>query len=320
MLMVRSTIPNQASGRYNGGARLNIFGIFAEALSQLHHGRIAVPLLLYFALRIAIVSLYLASVTEPLSSFWALLIGGLSGEDLGHYPVHLILMPAILGRLDIALDILVSVLFQGATIALVASAYRRGPVSLAAGFSEAARGYRHMIVVMLVVSIALFACINVPRFLATHLDDVARLGTTGLALLLGLCVQALFLYAIPLIVLEGYPAPRAIAASARFARRNAFTTFLLVAAPFILTVPTLLLGFRAEMIAFRISPDFLLINQIAGEIMQLIATYLIIGGATITLIRGLRSETDTIPIDKSTEAINESVDHTGKNRPVRTGA
>lgn len=318
--MALSSIPNQSSGRYNGGGRMNVFGVFAEALSQLHHGRLAVPLLLYFALRIAIVSLYLASVTEPLSSFWALLVGGFSGEDLSHYPAHLILMPAILGRFDIALDILVSVLFQGATIALVAAAYRRRPVSLAVGFSEASRGYRHMIMVMLVISIALFVCLNVPRLLTTHLGGAARLGATGLALLLGLFAQALFLYAIPLVVLERHSAPRAIAASVRFARRNTFMTFLLVAVPFILTVPTLLLGFRAEMIAFRISPDFLLINQIAGEIMQLVATYLIIGGATIILIRGMRPDTDTIPTDKYTEAINEAVDHTGNNRPVRTGA
>lgn len=317
--MALSFIPNQASGRYGGGERSNVFSIFAEALSLLQNGRLAVPLLIYFALRIAIVSLYLASVTEPLSSFWALLVGGFSGEDLSHYPVHLILMPAILGRFDMALDILAAVLFQGATIALVAAAYRRRPVSLATGFSEASGGYRHMIVVMLLISIALFVCLNVPRLLAVHLVGAARLGITGLALLLGLFVQALFLYAIPLVVLERNSAPRAIAASVRFTRRNTITTFLIVAVPFILTVPTLLLGFRAEMIAFRISPDFLLINQIAGEIMQLIATYLIIGGATITLIRGLRTDTDTMPINKSTEAINEAADQTGKNRPVRTG-
>jgi membrane-anchored glycerophosphoryl diester phosphodiesterase (GDPDase) len=173
--------------------------------------------------------------------------------------------------------------------------------------------------VMLVISIALFVCLNVPRLLATHLGGVARLGITGVALILGLLVQAFFLYAIPLVVLERYSAPKAIAASVRITRRSAFTTFLLVAVPFILTVPTLLLGFRAELLAFRISPDFLLINQIAGEIMQLIATYLIVGGATIALIHRLQTDAGTMRKNKSREAVYESVDRTGRDRPIRTG-
>ena len=316
--MASSLFSKRLPGRYGGGTG-NVFNIFAEALSLLRNGWLAVPLILYFALRLAIIFLYLASVTEPLSSFWALLVGGLSGEELSHYPAHLILMPVILSRFDMALDILVSVLFQGATISLIAAAYRRRPVSLAAGFSEASRDYRHLIVVMFAVSIALFVCLNVPRLLTTGLGGAMRLGITGLALLFGLIMQALFLYAIPLVVLERRSAPRAIAASARFTRRNAFTTFLLVAAPFVLTVPTLLLGFRAEMIAFRISPDFLLINQIAGEIMQLIATYLVIGGATIALIRGMQADTGTKPIKRSMEAVNETAHRAGNNRTVRTG-
>lgn len=317
--MTFPSISNRTAGRYGGGERMNAFGIFAEALSLLQHGRLAVPLIIYFALRIAVIALYLASVNEPLSSFWALFVGGLSGAELGHYPLHLILMPAILGRFDIPLDILVSVLFQGATIALVAAAYRRGTVSLAAGFAASSKRYGRMIVVMLVTSIALFVCLNGPRLFGAGLTGAARLAVTGLALLLGLLAQALFLYAIPLVILERRSALRAIVASARFARGNALLTFLIVAAPFVLTVPTMLLGFRADMIAFRISPDFLLINQIAGEIMHLIAMYLIIGGATITLIRGLRTGAGMISTEPHTEAVNEAAEQEKSNRPVRTG-
>jgi hypothetical protein len=282
------------SKQYDGNGRRNVLRIFATALSLLHNGKLAVPLLLYFVLRIAVIFLYLSSVNEPLSSFWALFVGGFSGEDVSHYPAHLILMPTILSRLDIVLDIFASVLFQGATILLVAAAFRKRKTSLGAGFTGAARGYPHMVAVTLVVSIALLLCMNAPRLLNPALSGAAHYGIYALVLLLGLCVQALFLYAIPFILLEGRTAPGAIASSLRTAARSVVTTFLIVAVPFVFTIPTLLLGLKAEMIAYRISPDFLLINQIAGEIIYLIATYAIIGGATITLISRPQPNTGTV--------------------------
>ncbi len=282
--MARTFTSQQASRQYDGIGTQNVLRIFATALTLLQNGKLAVPLLLYFAVRIAVIFLYLSSINEPLNSFWALFVGGYSGEDVSHYPAHLILMPTILSRLDIALDIFVSVLFQGATIVLVAAAFRKRKTSLGAGFTGAARGYLHMVAVMLVVSIALFLCTNAPRVLSTALRGAAHYGAYALVLLVGLCVQALFLYAIPFILLEGRTAPGAITASVRTATRSAVRTFLIVAVPFIFTIPTLLLELKAEMIAYRISPDFLLINQIAGEIVHLIATYAIIGGATISLI------------------------------------
>ncbi len=282
--MTHTITSQQASRQYDDIGTRNILRIFATALSLLQNGRLAVPLLLYFALRIAVIFLYLSSVNEPLSSFWALFVGGYSGEDVSHYPVHMILMPTILSRLDIVLDIFASVLFQGATIVLVAAAFRKRKISVGGGFTRAARGYPHMVAVMLVVSIALLLCVNAPRVLNPALRGAAYYGVYALVLLVGLCVQALFLYAIPFILLEGRRAPGAIASSMRSATRSAVTTFLIVAVPFVFTIPTLLLGLKAEMIAYRISPDFLLINQIAGEIIYLIATYAIVGGATITLI------------------------------------
>lgn len=284
----------EASRQYDGSEERNVLRIFATALSLLHNGRLAIPLLLYFVLRIAVIILYLSSVNEPLSSFWALFVSGFSGEDVSHYPTHVVLMPTILSRLDIVLDIFASVIFQGATIILVAAAFRKRRTSLGEAFAGAARGYLHMVAVMLVVSVALFLCMNALRLLNTTLSGAAYYGLYALVLLLGLCIQALFLYAIPFILLEGRTAPGAIASSVRTATRSAVMTFLIVAVPFIFTIPTLLLELKAEIIAYRISPDFLLINQIAGEIIYLIATYAIIGGATITLISRPQQNTGTV--------------------------
>ena len=99
--------------------------------------------------------------------------------------------------------------------------------------------------------------------------------------LVGLVLETFFLYAIPFILIERRTALAAIRRSFAFAGRHFIESFLLVLVPFLLTVPTLLLSVNPRTIALQISPEFLVQVQVAGEVMQFIATYLLMGGLTI---------------------------------------
>ena len=275
------------------GAGMSIVRAFSTALSLLSHGKLIVPLLIYFALKILLVILYTISISEPWSSLWAFFLRGVTGNQLSHYPTHLLLMPLALGRLDMLLQILLNVIFQGATILLVTSAFKQKQISLKDSFGGSARRYVHLVCVSLITSIVILLCVNFPNAVINRLVDSPRMVIIAAAMLLGLVIQAFFIYAMPLVILEHHSAIRAIGNSFRMARRFFGQTFLIAATPFVLMLPTTLLSFKAQVISLRLSPEFMIHIQTADEVMQLIATYLFIGGLTINFIRRRRNSRES---------------------------
>jgi hypothetical protein len=260
-----------------------VFRIFGTDLSYLRHGRLAIPLLLYFILQLSLISLYVWSGAKA-AGLWTLLMPGMDSEIITHYPEHLFFMGAILGRLDIALGIFVLVLAQGATVLLVAAAAKRERISVRESLGAAGHRYVHLVIAAAAASVAMFAAFRYPMELIDGIAGVPRGLGAGAGVFICVVLQAFLLYAIPFILIEGRSAPDAIRRSFGFAGRHFVESFLFALVPFLLTVPTLLLSLNPQGIAFQISPDFLVHVQIAGEAIQLIATYLLVGGLTIFFV------------------------------------
>ncbi|MGD1047651.1 MAG: hypothetical protein ABR899_02725 [Candidatus Krumholzibacteriaceae bacterium] len=258
-----------------------VFKIFGTGISYLQFGRPAIPLLMYFALKLCIIFWYVLSGANTPGGLWPLLMRGIDLAAMGHYPAHLILMPAVLGRLDIPLEILVLVVAQGATVLLVAAASKRQKTGLRESLGSTGRRYGHLVVAAAAVSAALFAWFRLSGAFLARFTALPRGLGEGAGVLIGLAIETLFLYTIPFILIEGRTAPEAIRRSFAFARRHFIESFLLVFVPFLLTVPTLLLSVNPSTIALRISPEFLVQVQVASELMQFVATYLLMGGITI---------------------------------------
>jgi hypothetical protein len=278
----------EVEGGLLGNAQL-VWKSFTTSLALLENARLALPLLIYFMIKLCIALLYLLSAKEPLSSFWAFFLPGLGGEVVSHYPEHLLLMQVILRRLDIVLEIFVHVLFQAATIALVAAALAGKRKAVGEGFRLSASRYPHLIGTAFLSSISIQVCVLAPDILLRRLlgPGSGEIATAG-AIILGLLAQAFFLYSIPAIIVTRDGLFRAVRKSFSLTGRTMIYTYLLVGIPFILTVPTLLLSFKTRLIAFRLSPEVLIYVLLASELMQLIATYLIVSASTFTYIR--RSE------------------------------
>jgi hypothetical protein len=258
-----------------------VFKTFGTAISYLRSGRPAVPLLMYFALKLCIIFWYVLAGMNPPGSLWRLLMRGIDVRAAEHYPEHLILLPAVIGRIDLPLETLVLVAAQGATVLLVAAALRRERSGLGESLAGTGRRYIHLIIAAAAVSAALFVWFRLSAALLARFTAFPYGLGKGVSTLGGLVLETFFLYAIPVILIEKRAAPAAILRSFTFAGRHFFESFLLVLAPFLLTVPTLLLSLNPRTIALQISPEFLVQTQIAGEVMQFIATYLLMGGLTI---------------------------------------
>jgi hypothetical protein len=275
------------SGTAGAGASIGA-GLSAiyKALLLVHRVKIVLPLLLYFFFELIVIILYAKGGPGVLDGFWEIFLPGRGAERIGHYPQRLLLLPTIMGRLDIALDILVHVVAQGMTILLIASALADKPLYLAGSFGRTMRRYWHLAGVMLIATVFILAATYLPALPSIFgWTERNRYFMTGGGIIFGILVQALFLYAIPFVLLGGENFARAIGKSFGFARRRYLLSLTLAAVPFAVTLPTFLLGFKAQVISLRIFPELIMHIQIMGEVMKLVSTYILVGGVTAIYIQ-----------------------------------
>ena len=286
------------SGVDPGGAGADIrtgFSAIYQALQLVRSIKIVFPLLLYFLFKLFVIILYAKGGPGILDRFWALFLSGHGAGSVGHYPQRFLLFPSLMGRLDIALDILLHVIAQGATILLIASAIGEKSLGLAGSFGHTMRRYWHLVGVMLVATLLILAAAYLPALPSSFgWTSRNRYLITGGGIVLGLVVQAFFLYAVPFVLLNGESFLKAIGKSFRLARRRYLLALTLAAVPFIVTLPTFMLGFKAQAISLRLFPELLMHIQIMGEIMKTISAYILVGGVTVIYTE------ETAPDSKST--------------------
>jgi hypothetical protein len=260
------------------------FEAFQTALGLLVDARVAAPYLIYFVFQMALLAVYLAGNSGPLARLWALTLRGITPESLGHYPAHLLLLQPILGRIEMVLEVVVKSAFHGATIYLVAKAVRRGRPSLPQAFSAAGRRYPHLVCVSLVSSAAIYAAVFLGVWLSSGIEGPARHIALGGGIAAGLVIESLFVYSMPIVMLDGASAPAALASGISLSLRTFTKTLIIVAVPFMLTLPTILLDMKADMIALRLSPDFMIHNHIASRVMELVSVYITTASATVIFL------------------------------------
>lgn len=269
------------AGGFGSGIRDGLSAAY-KSLLIIRSIKIVIPLLLYFLFELLVIIIYTRVGPGSLDYFWTLFLPGRSANVIGHYPQRLLLLPEILGGLDIVLDILVYVVAQGATIVLIAAALSGRPLDLGNSFAATMKRYWRLIGVMFVATLIILFATYLPRLPSnfgwtTHNRYIATISSV----LLGILVQAFFLYAVPFVIIGGESIFGAIAKSIRFARRRYLLSLTLAAVPFIIMLPTFLLGFKAQILSLRIYPELITHIQILGEIMNVVATYILVGGVTV---------------------------------------
>jgi hypothetical protein len=258
---------------------------FGTSISLLGNGRVIVPFLIYFIIKVFIVFFYVHVISDPFISFWALFINKMSGADLSHYPEHIIVMQKILQRFDIVLELFLNPIFQGATIFIVASAFSKISFTVREGISKASKKYTHLVITAIIASALMLASVYLPDLIFGQPGGLFNAITPATGSVLGLIVQAFLVYAFPFIILRGENALFAMAGSFKLSKIFFGRSIILVALPFILTIPTLFLEFNAEIIAIRLSPEFIIYLQVVKEVIQLISNYLLFGAATVMFVR-----------------------------------
>ena len=258
-----------------------------EAIQILQNGKVIVPLLIYFAIKILfIISFIESGGTGGLHAFWSFLLPGGQAAGLKHYPHHVMLLPLAIQRLDIALDIFIHIIAQGMTVLLVAAAYCGKSISIVSSFHGTMRRYWHLVIVMIIALAAIIIAANIPYLVPISPGSLPhRHIPTAAGIVLGLITQAFFIFAVPIVLLSVLPAFGALRNNFRFALGNYTASITLALVTFIVSLPTFLLGFKSQLIALRLFPELLIYIQITAELLQFVSTYLLVGGVTILFLK-----------------------------------
>jgi hypothetical protein len=259
---------------------------FYETLGVLSRPAIWFPLVLYLGIKIGIIVLYRMTFLGPLHVMWEFFMPDDIRATVGHYPFDLIHMSALLDRFGLLVGVLVGVIFEGATIVLFANAFREKSLSLQQAFRIAQHRYRALVGVALVTTLALLALTELPAYVLGFTSILVSpkvltfAGGVG-----GILVRTLFLYTMPLVLLTDRSVFPAVAESFRWAARSFPQTLLLVLVPFLITVPTMIMGFQSATLIAQVEPEVMIPLRVMTEIAAWMSTLLMIGGLTVWFIR-----------------------------------
>ena len=267
------------------GVRAGLRSLY-EAIQILQSGKVILPLLAYFVIKILLIISFIESGTGGLHAFWSFLLPGGQADGLEHYPHHVMLLPLAMQRLDIALDLFLHIIAQGMTVLLVAAVYSGKSTGVVSSFHGTMRRYGHLVIVMVVALAAILIAANIPYLVPISPGSLPhRHIPTAVGILFGLITQAFFIFAVPIVLLSRRRAFGALLDNFRLAFHNYTAALTLALVTFIVSLPTFLLGFKSQVIALRLFPELLIYIQITTELLQFISTYLLVGGVTVLLLR-----------------------------------
>lgn len=260
-----------------------------ESVKSMRRGTNFVPLLLYFGVQLLLFAALWNFAHPAISWIFAPLLEGSFGEPALHYPNDRIVFPAVFARIDLVLGLGLGALLFGAATWLFAETFRGGRTSLGEGLRRAARRYPALFVAQLpgtlLAAAVLFLAerqIGLSADMAGHTIRLLRYGSLFLAIV----AQALFAFAMVLVVLEGTPLKAALGRSVRLAGRNAIGTFMLVAVPVLMHYPAALLVRRGSLLMERGAPEIMPLITGADMAVGLVANYLILAGITRFYLAG----------------------------------
>ena len=254
-----------------------------EAFRSVRRRIYFIPLLVYLGTE-ALLFVWLWNFSHPaVSWFMAPLMKASFGLDALHYPANFLVFPELFGRMDIVLGLVWGSLLFGVATYLFARGFGGEELRLGQAFSRAARCYPKLLLsqipgTVLAVGILFLAERHIGGGEALP-GNTVRLFRYG-GLLLATVVQALFAFAMVLIVFEGAGLARALGQSVRLAGRNAIGAFLLVGVPMMLHYPTSLILRRAPLLVERGAPEVLAVVAGGDVLIGLVSNYLFLAGIT----------------------------------------
>ncbi len=269
----------------NNGSAVALSGIFRfTPLALRNQPAILVPFLIFAVIELCFLTALYFFPRQPFVTVFGPPVRVFFGERFLHYPDNFLLLPQLAAFSRTLLYVVAGSLLEGVAVALVKQAYT-GESPRGSAFLFAARRYGALASVSFLVSLAFLAAV---RLQAAFLSLSLFLFILNVAT--GVLIQAFFIYAVPVIVIEGRGTVPAMFRSFRLFCKKPLETLLLVTAPVLAYVPIMIFQYKTPFFVSA-NPESVFLIAAAGTVVNaMVVDMLVYISATFMYLRITRHE------------------------------
>jgi hypothetical protein len=261
--------------------KLNFFlSTYGRMFVALFNVRLWPPFLLYLIVMMLIV-LAIQSMFSPLLSGWLIpLATWLVNDSVLHYPQHLAYMPYTFQMLNLVPSLLLESLLTAVGVLMFVAYFRQQRLSFSLSLASARKFYPKIAIIWLVNVVLIYLLFRfLPGLFRNFVHGSPRreialmIGMQGLSALL----SALFIYAIPLLVVRGRSLVDSFAGSFRLFFKSFFTTYFFVGIPQFLTLFLIIPLQSADTIVIKFNPGVVLLMTYGMTVMFALTSFFTTG-------------------------------------------
>lgn len=223
------------------------------------------------------------SPREPVSVVMAPIISRFWGEPFLHYPANFLLLPNLYGYAKNLVDLTFGVLFTAVSISMITQAFSKG--SSPQWFHGLQKGLRYYLRLAILWGLTMGLVIVSLRAFDRYAAPL--IGFPGVSpavsFIISIGIQAIFVFAIPAVVIENRKVFRAVKRSLEILKHHPQETFFMVFLPSLLLVPALTVNLPALMDKFF--PEVTLLVMGARILLVILTDFLITAGVTVLFLR-----------------------------------
>ncbi len=239
------------------------------------------PFIIFACLELSALILFYFFPRMPLKLIFGPPIRTLWGEQFLHYPLNFILLPKLMSHAKMFLSVFFGSLLTAMAIAMARDLYNKKNPSLKNSFLQVIKKYIYLFIVVLIFTGSFYFLSKllqvsiVKYFIAGHrrllfLSAKIWLGPllSGLSFILAILMQAIFVYAIPLIIIDNAKLLKAFFKALVLLKKLFFPTLILVGLPMLLYVPVILLHQNIALLIDRLFPEAVIFVLLLGIVIS----------------------------------------------------
>jgi hypothetical protein len=235
------------------------------------HPAVLIPFLVFaFADFASLIILFLAP-RMPLRLVFGPIIRTFWGEVFLHYPVNFLLLVKLASLTRMVLSVVLGSLLTGMAIFIVSDIHTKKQLNLKKSFASALKQYLSFFVIVFIIVVIFYFTLKLfnfglgKYFISGHrrllfLGPRIWMGPILMTInfITGALLQSLFVYAIPVLVIEKEKLKKAIMRSFVLFKKLFLPTFSLVCLPMLLYIPISVLNQNGVVLIEKVYPEIIL--------------------------------------------------------------
>lgn len=239
------------------------------------------PFLIFASIEVIFLTLIYLAPRTPFSVILAPPIRTFRGEMFLHYPANFLLIPEASSFIRSYMTVFIGSLLSGTAVLMIFQAYRNENASFLVSLRSASRKYWQLFFTIFSLSIILHYLYKAVTFFIYGYFSAGHTKLLGISfnvwrgpilifisVFFLLMLQALYLYAVPMLMIGNKKLLGALRGSLMFFVKYPRQTLLIAALPFLIYIPIIILQYRTEYLINNVFPEIVLYVAYASAILS----------------------------------------------------